>query len=153
GDGSVNAIDLNVVKQNFSTTAAGAGQGDANGDGRVDLLDYNLVKAAIASPPLGYVVEQSPDGTNFAPIGTTAAGATSYFVSGLIDFQRYFFRVRSLGSGGTLSLPSIAASAQTMAGAVSNVTTMSVSVNQVVIDWRDAGGEANYRVQRWDDAT
>ncbi|MCC7083683.1 MAG: hypothetical protein IT427_01605 [Pirellulales bacterium] len=148
GDGLVNSLDLDLVKVNFGAAGSIGAPGDVNGDGRIDIIDYNLVKNNINGSSVGYAVERSSDGINFVQIGVTAAGVTTYTVTGLADFQRYFFRIRTLGSGNTVSQPSDIVSAVTKAGAVSSVATISYSTSKNVIDWRDASGEANYRVQR-----
>lgn len=43
GDGAVDLTDFNILKTNFGA-AGGLGEGDANGDGIVDLLDFNILK-------------------------------------------------------------------------------------------------------------
>jgi large repetitive protein len=48
----------------------------------------------------GYTIEQSADGVNFAQVGTTAAGVTTYTATGLADFNRYYFRVRAQDATG-----------------------------------------------------
>jgi fibronectin type 3 domain-containing protein len=150
-DGVVNSVDLNLVKTNFGSIGAVGAPGDVNEDGVVDIADYNMVKNNINGSSVGYAVERSADGINFTQIGTTAAGVTTYSATGLADFQRYFFRVRTLGSTNTVSQPSATVSTVTKAGAVTGLSTMSITTSTVVIDWRDASGEANYRVQRSND--
>jgi fibronectin type 3 domain-containing protein len=151
GDGAVNAADLAIVKTNFGSTGAVGSPGDVNNDGLVDLSDYNLVKNNMNGSSVGYAVERSADGINFTQIGTTAGGVTTYTATGLSDGLRYFFRVRTLGSGNSVSQPSGVVSTVTKGGAVSGLSSMSINTSTLVIDWRDASGESNYRVQRSDD--
>jgi fibronectin type 3 domain-containing protein len=151
GDGAVNATDLTIVKNNFGSTGAVGAPGDVNDDGLVDLADYNLVRNNMNGSSVGYAVERSADGINFTQIGTTAAGVTTYNATGLSDGLRYFFRVRTLGSGNSVSQPSSVVSTVTKGGAVSSLSSMSINTSTLVIDWRDASGEANYRVQRSND--
>lgn len=43
-DGQVGLLDWDVIKANFGSTTAPWTMGDVNGDGHVNLLDYNIVK-------------------------------------------------------------------------------------------------------------
>jgi len=103
----------------------------------------------------GYSIERSSDGINYEPVGTTAAGVTTYTDSALTDpesglplYQPYFYRVRAQGSGGTVSQPSNVVNTTSRAGPVSSLVVSSISSSQLVIDWRDASGETGYRVER-----
>jgi PKD repeat protein len=49
GDGDVDLVDFNVLKQNFGSTSAGWMDGDFDGDGDVDLGDFQLLKDFFAT--------------------------------------------------------------------------------------------------------
>jgi VCBS repeat-containing protein len=95
----------------------------------------------------GYSIERSADGVNFAQVGTTAAGVTTYTATGLADFNRYYFRVRAQDASG-VSQPSSVVNGVTRAGAVSNLRVISYNQTTLVLDWTDAGGETSYRLER-----
>jgi len=95
----------------------------------------------------GYVIERSADGINFAQVGTTAAGVTTYTATGLADYNRYYFRVRAQDASG-VSVPSTVVHDVTRAGAVSNLNIISYTKSNLVIDWTDAAGETGYRLER-----
>jgi regulation of enolase protein 1 (concanavalin A-like superfamily) len=96
----------------------------------------------------GYSIERSSDNINFRQVGTTAIDIITYTDNGLSDAQRYYYRVRTQGSGGTVSSPSNVANAITRAGAVTNLKIISYTTSQLVLDWTDASGETGYRVER-----
>lgn len=152
GDGTVNSLDLNIVKTNFGRIGASGSPGDANGDGVVDIRDYNLIKNSVGVAPTGYAIERSADGVTFTQIGTTALGVTSFASTGLSESLRYFYRVRTL-SGSGVSTPSTAISATTRAGAVSDLNIISYTSNTLILDWSDASGETKYRLERSLDGT
>ncbi|MBI2825503.1 MAG: hypothetical protein HYX69_12540 [Planctomycetia bacterium] len=144
GDGVVDTVDYEILKSNFFTS----GPGDVNGDGIVDLSDFVIIKANLGlTGPTGYSVERSSDGINYTQVGTTAVTAGQFTDTGLSDDQRYFYRVRALGGGG-VSTSSGAVTADTRAGAVTNVNVISYSTTQLVLDWTDASGETGYRIER-----
>ena len=144
-DNVIDIIDFNNVMNTFG----GTGAGDTNGDGAVDIVDFNNVmnNFGVAEGPSGYVVERSADGITYSQIGTTAADVTTFTDSGLADFQRYFYRVRAQEAAG-VSQPSTAANGVTKGGAVSGMRVVSLTTSRLVIDWNDASGETNYRVER-----
>jgi hypothetical protein len=43
GDGKVDVIDLGVLATNYDLAATGVGQGDFNGDGKVDVIDLGIL--------------------------------------------------------------------------------------------------------------
>jgi fibronectin type 3 domain-containing protein len=143
GDAAVTLADYINVRDNFG----GSGLGDANGDGVVDAVDFRLVKDNFGTNVQNYRVERSSDGINFVQVGTTTPGVTTFTNTGLSDFQRYTYRVLAVNSSG-ISPPSSDVSVTTHAGAVSNLNIISYSSSQLIPDWSDASGEANYRVER-----
>ncbi|MFO0900345.1 MAG: Ig-like domain-containing protein [Pirellulales bacterium] len=44
GDGKVDLTDFGILKSNFGKTPAALGDGDANGDAKVDLTDFGILK-------------------------------------------------------------------------------------------------------------
>jgi titin len=54
----------------------------------------------------GYQIERSPDGTNWAPLGNTGQGVTSYVDTGLAPATTYYYRVAAMTSDGGPSDPS-----------------------------------------------
>jgi fibronectin type 3 domain-containing protein len=75
----------------------------------------NLAWQDHANDETGFAIEQSTDGTNFTPIGTAAANATTFTVAGLEPVATCTFRVRARNSKGD-STYSNTASATTLAG-------------------------------------
>ena len=49
GDGTVDLLDFDVLKGGFGATSASRSDGDANGDGVVDLFDFNILKGEFGS--------------------------------------------------------------------------------------------------------
>ncbi len=146
GDANVNLVDYYNVRDNFG----GAGLGDANQDGAVDAVDFRLVKDHQGLSFQNYAIERSGDGINYVQVATTVPSVRTYTDGGLSDFQRYTYRVRVRNSFG-YSEPSTVVVATTHAGAVTNLNVISYSTTQLIPDWTDASGEANYRVERSND--
>jgi hypothetical protein len=44
GDGDVDLVDFNILKDNFGTSPATRAQGDLSGNNEVDLIDFNILK-------------------------------------------------------------------------------------------------------------
>jgi regulation of enolase protein 1 (concanavalin A-like superfamily) len=145
-DRVVDNVDLTAVRQQFGSN----GTADVNGDGVVDIIDYNTVKANIGTSLAGYAVERSADGINFTQVGTTDNTVRSFTDSGLADALRYFYRVRARANSG-VSAPSSAVNTVTKAGAISNFNIISYATDELILDWSDASGESNYRIQRSSD--
>lgn len=59
GDGMVDLSDFNILKGNFGTMGATMDQGDANLDGNVDLSDFNILKASFGQSGAAAVPEPS----------------------------------------------------------------------------------------------
>jgi hypothetical protein len=149
GDGTINSADLGLVKAHFGSASASGSPVDVNDDGVIDLADYNFIKAGMGATLSGYNIERSTDGINFKQIGGTSATSTSYLDNtGLSDDQSYFYRVRARSSTSTVSDPSAAALATTRAGAVGNLNVISYTNDTLIVDWSDASGETQYRLER-----
>lgn len=93
----------------------------------------------------GYAVDRSADGVNWTLASTTAA--LNYTTSGLAGGNRCFFRVAAL-DGSTRSVPSDWTSIVNRPDAVTNFEVTSLSTSQLVLDWREVGGETGYRIER-----
>jgi regulation of enolase protein 1 (concanavalin A-like superfamily) len=95
----------------------------------------------------GYSVERSSDGVNFTQAGTSPANATSFPDVNLTGGYRYFYRVIALnGSGG--SIPSSAVSAVNRPGVLTNLSYMSPTTTDIVLDWGSADGETGFHLER-----
>lgn len=49
GDGVVDLFDFNILKTNFNLEGASREEGDANGDGTIDLEDFNFLKSTFGA--------------------------------------------------------------------------------------------------------
>ena len=96
----------------------------------------------------GYAVERSVDGVRFDRVAIRSADVTGFTDDTLFGSMRYFYRVVTLDAGNTGAVPSAAASAVNRPNAVANLSVMSISPTQLVVDWRDVSGDAGYRVER-----
>ena len=95
----------------------------------------------------GYVVERSTNGVDFADAGTTAAATTAWTDTSLTDSMRYHYRVRATDATGR-SVPSGIASAINRPSAVTSASVTSLSISQLVLNWRDKSGDTGYRIER-----
>jgi hypothetical protein len=87
----------------------------------------------------GYKVEQSANGTTgWSVINTTAAGATSYSVTGLSQNTIYYFRVRAY-NGSEFSAYTSVANATTLPTAPSDLAAAAASTTQINLTWTDSG--------------
>ena len=102
----------------------------------------------------GYTIERSSDGDpmDYVQIGTTSSGTTTYTDTGLLGFQRYFYRVRAQNASG-VSTPSNVVNQITRANAATNLTVTSYSNTTLIVNWTDASGETGYRLERSPDGT
>jgi titin len=99
----------------------------------------------------GFVVQRSLDGTNFANVGATGAGVTSFVDKTAAPLTSYTYRVYATGSVGN-SLYSTAAMVTTPANllAPTALTATAISSTQVNLAWTDtdAGVETGFMIQR-----
>jgi hypothetical protein len=97
----------------------------------------------------GYAIERSSDGDSmdYVQIGTTPSGTTAYTDSGLLGFQRYFYRVRAQ-SASAVSAASSVVNQITRANAATGLTVASYSNSTLIVNWTDASGETGYRLER-----
>lgn len=72
GDGKVDLMDFNILKANFGTSDATLSQGDFNGDATVDLTDFNTLKANFGTMATAAVPE---------PAGFLLAGAAFFLMA------------------------------------------------------------------------
>ena len=96
---------------------------------------------------IGYAVERSMDGVDFAQIATTAANVVAYNDNGLWGSMRYYYRVRALDAAGR-SAPSASAAVVNRPNAPGTFTTSSWQTTRIILNWRDVSGETGFRVER-----
>jgi len=127
-----------------STNALAAPTGVAvtRGTGTALAVSWQAVAGAT-----GYVVERSDDGVDFVDAGTTAAATTSWTDTSLTDSMRTYYRVRATDATGR-SVPSAIGNAINRPSAVTNASVTSLSVSQLVVNWRDKSGDTGYRIER-----
>jgi fibronectin type 3 domain-containing protein len=110
----------------------------------------------------GFGVERSLDGSNFSEIATTGANETTYTDGGLSSGVRYYYRVRALGKGNSVSGYSNTASAMTGDTTAPSVPTglagVAANCGQVILGWNastDTGGSGlgGYNVYVWQNGT
>jgi len=75
GNGVVNIADFNLIKTNFGTTVANRNLGDLSGDSFVDLVDYRLWKAVAAPADIAAAVIPEPTGAGLALAGLASIAA------------------------------------------------------------------------------
>ncbi len=95
----------------------------------------------------GYAIERSANGIEFADAGTAISTATTWTDSSLAGSMRYFYRVRATDAASE-SAASGVVSAINRPSAVTSATVTSLTVSQVVLNWRDKSGDAGYRIER-----
>ena len=102
----------------------------------------------------GFNIERSTDGSNFSPLATAAANATSYSNTGLTASTTYRYRVFATNATGS-STASNTASATTQAppptppAAPASLTASAVSASRIDLNWTDASGnEDGFKVEQ-----
>lgn len=75
----------------------------------------------------GFKLEFSTDGTNYAPLATLTADATSYVHGGRAASTTYYYRVTALGAFPSLNAPPVVVSATTPTAPVTGGTTLRVN--------------------------
>jgi hypothetical protein len=73
GNGAVNIADFNLIRDNFGTTVANRNLGDLTGDSFVDLEDYRLWKAVAAPADVATAFIPEPAGIFLALTGMAGA--------------------------------------------------------------------------------
>jgi hypothetical protein len=151
GDGLINIVDYNNVKNNFGSS----GLGDTNYDGVINIVDYNNVKnnfGASGGGATGYILERSEDGVNFTTVSSSISSSTFTYTDnvGLHDSEIYYYRLRAKKADGSVSNPTSVISKSTRAGAVAlaNIYPSIIGTNEIVIRWDDVDGDTGYRVWR-----
>jgi regulation of enolase protein 1 (concanavalin A-like superfamily) len=99
----------------------------------------------------GYRVERSTDGTNFSPVGTTAANVVSFADTTVSGSALYYYRVIATSASGDSS-PSNVDTARPLQppSAPSNLAASAVSANQINLSWviNDTNTEENFKIER-----
>jgi hypothetical protein len=151
GDGLVNIVDYNNVKNNFGLS----GLGDTNYDGVINIVDFNNVKnnfGIAGGGATGYILERSEDGVNFTTVNSNISNSILTYTdnAGLHDYEVYYYRLRAKKANGTVSNPTNVTSRSTRPDAVAlaNIYPSIVGTNEIVIRWDDVDGDTGYRVLR-----
>ncbi|WP_193378525.1 fibronectin type III domain-containing protein, partial [Singulisphaera acidiphila] len=104
-----------------------------------------------SSAESGYQIEQSSDGsTGWTPVGTAAANATNFAVSGAFNGSTtYHFRIRA-SNGSSFSGYSTSASVVTPAvpSRPLNLTATATAEGAITLVWGDVAGVIAYRIER-----
>lgn len=135
------------VPEPVNSLAAPLGVSVARGTGTALAVSWQAVPAAS-----GYVIERSDDGVDFTTAGTAASAATTWTDAGLAGSRRFFYRVRATDAEGR-SAPSAIFSAVNRPSAVTSAAVTSLSLSEVVLNWRDTSGDSGYRIERSNDGT
>jgi len=114
----------------------------------------NLSWADNSTNETGFSIERSTDGSNFSPLATAAANATSYSNTGLTASTTYYYRVFATNATGS-STASNTASATTQEPpptppvAPANLTATAASTSRINLSWTDASGdEDGFKIER-----
>jgi phosphodiesterase/alkaline phosphatase D-like protein len=116
-------------------------------------VDLSWTNNSSGSPT--FTIERSSDGSPFTPIGTTAAGATSYQDLTVTDDVTYTYEVVATNGAGANSAPSNAVTVSTPQAVLDALTATGVSATEIDLAWTDnSGGTAAAQVWRsLDDST
>ena len=74
----------------------------------VSLSQINLTWTDNSTNEISFLIERSPDGTNFTQIGSVGTGVTNYSDTGLAAATTYYYRVRASNSTGNSAYSNIA---------------------------------------------
>jgi uncharacterized repeat protein (TIGR01451 family) len=97
----------------------------------------------------GFAVLESTDGGNtFSKIGITAAGVTTYPVTGLAAGATYQFAVEAFNSVPAASTPGNVVSVTTIPAAPASVLATPLSASSASLTWNDVAGETGFTLQR-----
>ena len=119
-----------------------AGVAVTRGTGTALIVSWQAVAGAA-----GYVIERSSNGIDFTDAGTATSSATSWTDTGLTVSMRTFYRVRATDGSGRSAASGIA-NAINRPSAVTNAAVTSLSISQLVLNWRDTSGDSGYRIER-----
>ena len=103
-------------------------------------LAWNAVKGATS-----YIVQNSPDGTNWAPIATQAG--TSYTNSMLSGDTQYYYQVMAVDATGD-GAPNTAISVTTLLAAPSGLGASASSSTEIDLTWTSETDATTYLIQR-----
>ena len=107
-------------------------------------VDLNWVDNS--SNEQGFELQRSLDGNSFAPLATLGAETVSATDPGVERGKRYFYRVRSVNSGGASGFSNVAS---VLLDAPSALVARSVSSQRIDLTWVDnSTREQNFRVER-----
>jgi hypothetical protein len=105
-----------------------------------------------SSVETGFLVEKSTDRITYTTATTTAANATSYTVTGLVQNTTYAFRVKAVFEGDELSLPTLVVSATTTAELPpTSLRITAATTTTMALAWTDNSVETGFEVYKSQD--
>ncbi len=105
-------------------------------------LSWNAVNGAAG----GYVIERSSNGSSgWTPIGTTAAGVTTFSDTGLAANTTYYYEVSAVDAGGDSPFSAIVSASTALATPTLTAQGSGSSIN---LYWNSVAGASNYTVER-----
>ncbi|QJD80222.1 fibronectin type III domain-containing protein [Spirosoma rhododendri] len=114
---------------------------------------YNQISlqwAAGSANQIGFQLERSPDGSNWAKLADVAANATTYTDNTVQPQTKYFYRLRAVNAAGVSGYSSVV-DATTPAGppaAPQNLVATAVSTTQINLSWSAVATATNVLVER-----
>ena len=128
----------------FTVTAAPGGvSATPYSDTRVDLTWADVTGEG------GFTVLASADsGTTFAPVGTTAAGGTTFSVTPLLPGSAYQFEVEAVNATGLPSAPSTPAAATTPTLPPALLTALGTGTTTAQLTWTPVPAATGYQLER-----
>jgi fibronectin type 3 domain-containing protein len=123
----------------------------ANGATTRGKFSVNLTWTDNATNETGFRMERSPDGINFAQIGTTAANVATYADTTAISGTAYYYRVAASNAAGNSGYSNTAGvtGASGPPTAPSKLTATAVSVTQINLKWQDnSTNETGFAIER-----
>ena len=123
----------------------------------VSACQVNLAWSEDSTNVANYLIERSPDGTNFTQIANTVLNTTNYTDSGLSAGTAYFYRVRASGPDGLSGYSNTASDTTqslTTPAAPSSLTAVAINTNQISLAWTDnSTNEDGFAIERSVDNT
>jgi titin len=120
----------------------------------VSSTQINLSWTDNSNNEVSFLVERSPNGTNFTQIASLAANTTTFQNTGLTASTQYWYRVRASNTAGNSAYTNIAnattqAPPVTIPATPTTLTATAASSTQINLSWTDnANNEVNFLVER-----
>jgi regulation of enolase protein 1 (concanavalin A-like superfamily) len=106
------------------------------------------------APALAYAIDRSSDGVNFTSLGSIASVFTTFTDLNLFGSMRYYYRIATVGSASSRSVPTQTLTVVNKPSAPTAPTggyarsVIRYSPTQLLLNWSDVQGEAGYTVER-----